>query len=256
MIKKRLDLCTQLNVKFNHIDDYWLSLEILFLNNDKVIEQVCCEISAIFCPFKNLIEWLEFVIDCSEKSTFTWEAEGPEGAMRYINSHFYLEWSGLSNIASKDFEIICHVNKKDLVNAFYGAFRSFVSSQYYKPELYEALSLGDELRIRHFSGLSKNELMNTLLTLNSKKLNEKLVSIRQPIKIKTEQNEGIKVFDVINIGSYFDEDWDGLEKKDKSKSLQKILRQKKSIGSKTNLIKLRSTKIEGWLKSQSEIKDK
>jgi hypothetical protein len=234
---------SQVLVKFAHLTEYWLSMEISILSNGVLINQVTCEISAILCPFKSLIVWLESVVNDTKDTSFYWDAEGSEGMIGFKSSHLYVHWPCIyaSDLAESKF--FCEADKKQVIKAFYEGFRSFVSSEDYKPELYDAISLGEELAIKSYAGLTQQEIVGVLLTLSSNKFNAKLNDIRPFSLGLIYQLLGDEVAYSKN-KSYLMNEWDSFNIYEKRKLLKTILKVNKTIGSKTNIRKVRSKKIE------------
>ena len=73
-----------------------------------------------------------------------------------------LTWSGVKEAEAFHWEI--GIDRRQVVGAFYQAFRAFVESPEYRPTDYEEMRLGDELAQR--SGFSEEELIGQLLVVD------------------------------------------------------------------------------------------
>jgi hypothetical protein len=244
MLNNNSQTTSQVLVKFAHTIEYRLSMDISIFINGGRINHVTCEISAIFCPFKSLMAWLESVVNDTKDTSFYWDAEGPDGRIGFNSSQLYVQWPRETDLAES--QILCEADKKQVIKAFYEGFRSFVKSKDYKPELYEAISLGEELAMKSYTGFTHEEMIRGLLTLTSKQVNAKLNSIRRFSLGLFYKALGNKIAYAKN-KSYLTKEWDSFNIYEKRKLLKTKLKDKKTIGSKTNIRKLRSKLVEEWI---------
>src|SRR5690242_13300220 len=97
------------------------------------------EFCASMCPFPRFITWLEAVLCGVQECAFEWDAEGPDGELRWFDSwdsgFLQVSWIGKETIVHK-----VRLNKAQMVRAFYESFRGFVESDRYDPLQYEELS--------------------------------------------------------------------------------------------------------------------
>jgi hypothetical protein len=99
--------------------------------------------SSAFCPFEDLVRFLEAIVLGVQECAFHWDAEGPGGDMRWRRSapgtgHLLLRWSGARPAVSRR----TLLETRDAAGALYGAFRAFVESPAYDPLRYEAMTWG------------------------------------------------------------------------------------------------------------------
>jgi hypothetical protein len=98
--------------------------------------------SSLFCAFGDFIAFLEAIAVGVERCSFRWDAEGPEGGMSWLRSAHGMGTLGiLWHSRGEDLDHGILVDRRQAVQALYGAFRSFVESTEYDPFRYEALSL-------------------------------------------------------------------------------------------------------------------
>lgn len=124
------------------------------------------EISGAFCPFPQMIAWLEAVSLGLYQCGFWWDAEGPT---------YRLEWNGaeLSIEERADEppeELRVRLDRRQMVAAFYLAFRRFVGSRRYRPAEYEKRRFGEIMVNAEGHGLTEDELRGRLLTLGAAEL--------------------------------------------------------------------------------------
>ena len=120
-------------------------------------------LSGTFCPFPKFIAWLEAMALGCDECGFRWDGEGPNGWLRWLYGMLEIEWSGRSR-----YPAFCHrieADRRQVVGAFYQAFRGFVNSSEYRPESYESMSQGEFLVLR--TGFTPDELIGQLLGLDA-----------------------------------------------------------------------------------------
>ncbi len=98
--------------------------------------------SSVWCPFPSLIHWLEAIVVDVQECAFRWDAEGPDGELRWYRAgksgRLKASWWTRDTIERE-----VRLNKIQLVRAFYESFRSFVDSDRFDPLSYESLSVGE-----------------------------------------------------------------------------------------------------------------
>lgn len=103
--------------------------------------------SSVWCPFTDYIRFLEAMVIQVKKCSFTWDAEGPDGEMkwvrRFVNKDGFLtiEWSG----RDEELKHRMHLETRQTVSMLYNSFRHFVESPEYDPLRYEELPTGEVL---------------------------------------------------------------------------------------------------------------
>lgn len=99
------------------------------------------------CPFRQFTAWLEAVTCGVQECAFQWDAEGPEGELRW----FDLGRSGLLRVSwggKERFECTVRLNKAQLVRTFYESLRAYVESDHYDPLDYESPSVPNLRELR------------------------------------------------------------------------------------------------------------
>ncbi len=146
----------------NQADEKMLLRYQLHLPDTSRLREVTTTVSSTFCPFKDMIAWLEAIAVGCNSCSFYWDCEGRQGSMQLHHSRLTITWSGKGKIPPFEYEIDCE--RKQVVSAFYQALRGFVTSPEYDPIRYEQLKLGD--RLAFVAGCSEEELVGRLLFLD------------------------------------------------------------------------------------------
>jgi hypothetical protein len=124
--------------------------------------------ASVFCPFPDFIRFLEAITLDVQECAFHWDAEGPDGEMRWERR--YLEDTGFLTVnwcSNKDqFSHRMMLNTRQVVRMLYSAFRSFVESSDYDPIRYENLSYGDSFALV-ISNASLDDLSDKLVQLDA-----------------------------------------------------------------------------------------
>lgn len=124
--------------------------------------RVPMEISSVHDGFPDLIAWLEAVTTGVERCEFTWNAEGPVGLLRVGDASPRTTDAVLSVgwPAASEKTIETRIDRRQLVGAFYQAFRRFVRCPRYDPVRYEdAVRYGDRLARENPEGLTEQEII-------------------------------------------------------------------------------------------------
>jgi hypothetical protein len=124
--------------------------------------QISCRISSVFCPFRDLLAWLEAIAAGVQECAFEWDAEGPSGRLALEHSYFRLDWH---EGAKKSIRM--RADRRQVVSAFYTAFRRFVESVEYDPLRYERLRIGEEIVLGIEKRFTEDEIIGQLLVLGS-----------------------------------------------------------------------------------------
>lgn len=124
-------------------DDDWQKAEPEFYQKDSI--EFSVYMSSTFCPFKDFIRFLEAITIDVKECAFRWEAEGPEGEMRWERR--FVEDTGFLTVrwdsAKEKFNHRMMLNTRQAVEMLYTAFRTFVDSSDYDPFRYERLTYGE-----------------------------------------------------------------------------------------------------------------
>ncbi len=126
-------------------------------------------ISAVFCPFRQMIAWLEAICLGLNHCSWEWEGEGPD---------YSLEWNGnqlvIRELSARSEEVRVRLPRRQIVAAFYRAFRRLVESPRYRPADYESRRVGEIVVESEGHGLTEKELSGRLLLLDSVQVESQL----------------------------------------------------------------------------------
>lgn len=137
--------------------------------------------TSVWCPFADLIRFLEAIVIQVRECSFDWDAEGPCGVMkwerRFVNKNGFLtvEWHS----RSAKFEHRMMLDTKQTVRMLYTAFRQFVASPEYDYLRYEEHTYGEELVDGLGRRYSQNEIIEYLKSLDLKAARKLLNAIFQ-----------------------------------------------------------------------------
>lgn len=143
-------------------------------------QTISCRLSSFFCPFPGLLAWLAALTTGVQGCRFEWECEGPSGAMGWDFNRLWVEWSSFNSVKkiTESLRLESDADRKQLVSAFYTAFRRFVSSPEYRPERYENLLAGEEMVIALEREYTEDELRGLLLDMDAQAVEEALQKLR------------------------------------------------------------------------------
>lgn len=177
----------RIDVTFSHADHDYLAMRVAAHGRvwtETTNREIACWVSSVFCPFSSLIAWLEALTTGVESCGFTWDAEGPTGQLSMRWNVFTLDWACGSQV------LHATVDRRQVVNAFYGAFRGFVESSRYKPLRYERVRIGEAYVLRGGRTFTEEELIAQLLILDWMAVDARLESI-WPTPVPLGSDDGI-----------------------------------------------------------------
>jgi hypothetical protein len=150
------------------VDDQWST--VAERTGVTEIYRIKCRISSCFCPFRNMIAWLESICRGVQMCEWSWEGEGPDYALLWHRSQL---------VVSKNYEELFRVRleRASLVRALYCAFRRFAMSGRYRPQNWESSLSIDVLLDKIGRGLTPDELRGRLILHDSEALNRALAPI-------------------------------------------------------------------------------
>ena len=230
------------------------------------IEESVC-FSAIFCPFKDYIRFLEGVCLQIQECAFSWEAEGPEGRLewkrRYLDDTGFLtiKWDGCEKWNSSQFSHRMMLNTRQMVRMLYSSFRNFVESTEYDPVRYERMNVGEGFSLI-LEDCSINDLAKIIVDYDLQRAESLLYQFRKvfsdrqcdgerlvyPLKYYLDASVVPVVLDELN--SWINKDWVCWTREQRMTELQKNIFEFEGLGwSGSNLRNLRSTLVEEWLAS-------
>jgi len=124
-------------------------------------------ICAAFCPFPQMIAWLEAISLGLNHCDWRWDGEGP---------CYALEWNGGQLVVQEEYSeeqpeaVRVKLDRREVVTAFYRSFRRFAGSRLYRPAEYEKRRFGEIMVEAEGHGLTEDELRGRLLTLGAAEL--------------------------------------------------------------------------------------
>ena len=177
-----------LRARFRHEKFDWLVLRLGWFSNRQVppeaqllscrrnrretlsrLREVTMTARSTFCPFKDLLVWLEAIALGCQECAFSWNCEGAEGRLSLKRANWIggaailtIEWTGRQKAPEFQYKIYCE--PEQIVRVIYQALRGFVTSPEYRPLDYEQLRVGDRLSLR--SGFTEPELIGQLLQMD------------------------------------------------------------------------------------------
>lgn len=130
-------------------------------------------LSSVFCPFPDLIAWLEAMAAGVQECAFEWDAEGPMGRLEWECPFLSITWRD----QGRTYALQIRGERRQVVAAFYQAFRGFMESSAYDPLRYEELRNGDRLVLMLRNELTEDELIGQLLERDAAAAEAKLAAI-------------------------------------------------------------------------------
>ncbi len=128
---------TRLGVRFRHEAFDFLRLVLHFHTPGQKVLRASFPISSVYCPFPDMISWLEALAAGAQECAWHWEAEGPQACIHFdrndvvalLSHESYAKhrWSNLLKF---------RVSRRSLIHAFYRGLRAFAESAEYQPERY------------------------------------------------------------------------------------------------------------------------
>jgi hypothetical protein len=215
--------------------------------------------SSVFCPFEDLIRFLEAISLEVQECAFRWEGEGPDGEMRwnrrYLNDTGFLTVNWCSN--TDEFSYRMMLNTRQTVGMLYTAFRSFIESDAYDPIRYEEIGFGDSFELV-LSNATLADLSEALTQLKAEaaetviqRLNDTVgnrysecqkLSFPLDYFLKTDHMPKSNKEDAV-----IPAEWDSWDQEQQRGSINSIYDWKYTLGFGANLRQLRSTLVESWL---------
>lgn len=124
--------------------------------------------TSVWCPFADLIRFLEAIVIQVRECSFDWDAEGPGGGMkwerRFINENGFLTVTWYSHYAK--FEHRMMLDTRQAVRMLYTAFRRFIESPEYDFLRYEKHSMEEELVAGLGDRYSEDEIIEYMKNLD------------------------------------------------------------------------------------------
>lgn len=171
----RLESSCRIDVSFSHLERDLVRMRVSSRGRvwrETTHREISCWVSSVFCPFASLLAWLEAATTGVESCGFTWDAEGPTGRLELKWNLFTLTWNGRATQVLQ-----ATVDRRQVVDAFYSAFRRFVESRDYDPSRYERIRTGEAYVLRGGRTFTEEELLKQLLPLDWAGVDARLESI-------------------------------------------------------------------------------
>lgn len=126
-------------------DEHWSKGESIQHNTDNLDIHMWTS-STLSHFFLSMVHWLEAIICKVDECAFNWEAEGPDGELRWFNQGenkglLHLYWTGTHHNPEINHKI--RLNTTQMISVFYEALRNFVASDDYNPFAYENMNNSD-----------------------------------------------------------------------------------------------------------------
>lgn len=162
---KFLDGAPRLGVRFRHERFDLLRLILHFYVPGQKALRASFPISSVYCPFRDMISWLEALVAGAQDCTWHWESEGPEASIRFDRTDVTVH-SSEDGVRGHHWSshLEFHISRRALVHAFYTGFRAFAGSTEYQPERY----CGDcNPLTSHHPGFNREAFVAFLLPLDA-----------------------------------------------------------------------------------------
>ena len=218
-------------------------------------------ISSVWCPFTDLIRFLEAITIEVQECSFSWDPEGPEGRMRWERRCFQgtgfltVEWKS----SDKQFSHRMMLNTRQAVSMLYTALRSFAESPEYDPLRYEQLTAGESFALV-LSNSSLDDLAGALIQLNATAAESVIQCLKEVIgsrhtkgpKLSFTIGNLLESTETVISSSEFNKpwihpDWDSWNLDQRLTDLKSMFEGDSSSWYGANLRELRSKLIEDWL---------
>jgi len=134
--------------------------------------RITCPISSVFCPFRDMLAWLEAASTGVSSCSTSWNAEGPIVALELSGDRLEIHWTQRlyrqPERPLRENRLSALVDRRQVIGAFYAAILGFASSSDYHPERYEReLSIGEQLSLGTRRVLSSAEWAGLLAGLDA-----------------------------------------------------------------------------------------
>ncbi len=269
-----------IEARFHHADEFdFIDLDIRLVGNvtlalecenqGEEVEPVRPEreaidftvyMSSVFCTFRDFIRFLEAITLEVKECAFEWEAEGPDGRLRwkrrYVQDVGFLtiEWDSYK----EKFSHRMMLNTRQAVKMLYSAFRMFVDSPEYDPLRYERLSYGESFALI-LSNASLDDLAATLVRMNADAAKTFLQALDEaiydrhmkgpklswPIEYFHRATEPVEPSSQYN--AWIDPEWNNWDIEQRMNQLKELFSWSVRSWHGENLRKMRSKLIEDWL---------
>ena len=238
-------------------DDEWHLAEPKTSQGDRA--EFTVYMSSVLCPFLDFIRFLEAISIDVQECGFIWDAEGPEGAMRWRRR--FLQDTGFLTVEWSSKEQFNHrmmLNTRQAVRILYGAFRAFVESSDYDPIRYEELTCGENFSLV-LADASLDDLVRRVVTFDADKAEDVIQYLWDTVSCRCEGGSkstfSIDYFVGANVpkarssadDSWIKPEWNALSADQRVATLKTIFDWKSTSPSGANLRELRSKLVEDWL---------
>ena len=249
-----------LHIRFHDCEAGWIHMDVTHAS-----ETVSISLSHVFEPLPAFLAWLEAVSTGVEQCSFVIDEEGSlvEFKATTLNSG-KVRFQITPNYESTKLDL--NLSARELVGALYRAFVEFSESPDYKPEEWESYLLGDA--VRDHTGLSQQEWIDSMLTLNRRELQKAIWRLDRETFVDNELARKSQIIasddEVLELtgeppvaGTLLTfwrcDGWENLTSEtEKTKFLLEALEERISSWDGFPWQKMRSAMLETWLKSPAE----
>jgi hypothetical protein len=217
-----------------------------------------CEVSSVFCPFSDLIAWMEAITCVVKQCSFYWEGEGPNGSFEWSRGcPGRLAVSCNSKTQTGKFSV--SISPREAIEAIYIPFIRFIGSNEYHPLAYENLALGGAVGL--LLAPDSVEQFTASMVMASRASADSLIRAVMDFAFKRTWNDGEpKTLTLSDLWAHASstqgdgasewvaKEWDGMDTAARTEDVRDLLATKCiNQGGGAELRNLRSTKIEEWL---------
>lgn len=249
-----------LRIRFHDCEAGWIRMDVSHGS-----DTVSISLSHVFEPLPAFLAWLEAVSTGVEQCSFEIDEEGSvvefkASSLGSGNVRFQLEPSYEST------KLDLNLSARELVGAMYRSFVHFSESADYRPQEWESYSLGDA--VREHTGLTHQEWIASMLTLNRRALQKAIWRLDQSTYVDNEFARGSHTIasddEVLELTgmpavagtllAYWDcQDWELLSSAEaRSKFLLEALEERINSWDGVPWRRMRSVVLERWLQSPAE----
>jgi hypothetical protein len=251
---------TDLQIRFRDCEAGWIHMDVTHVS-----DTVSVNLSHVFEPLPAFLAWLEAVSTGVEQCSFVIDEEGSlvEFKATTLNSG-KVRFQITPNYESTKLDL--NLSARELVGAMYRAYVEFSESPDYKPEEWESYLLGDA--VRDHTGLSQQQWVDSMLTLNRRELQKAIWRLDRDTCVDIEyarQSENFASDDEVleltgkpaeagTLLSYWHCDgWENLtSENEKTKFLLEALEERINSWDGFPWPRMRSVMLEKWLQSPAE----
>jgi hypothetical protein len=211
--------------------------------------------------FSDMLAWLEAVTCGVCECAFVWEAEGPEGSLRWFRNHdgrgrLFLTWDGLRGQEPVSHKVL--LNREQMVRAFYQAFLDLIGSPDYCPLMHEPITFGecigyvldeeDQARLASALALRGREDAYTLVSeILNFGYNQVVGSPQRTSLASLSELTAGRSVDPAHVDAWFNPEWDKWDSERRLACVEGLYSGGTWYSPGVKLSKMRSPLVEAWL---------